>query len=109
MRRLVVIFLYLTLGLLNSLSVVVEPTSQDPLTTSVNWSIFSVNSDPGDESEFPDETPISLLRVTAFGKSAPAPRVRRIGSRPLRTLPLRIKPHCSLHQDLFHREAVLRI
>jgi hypothetical protein len=108
MRLLVVIILCLTLGLLSSLLVVAEPTWQDLPTTSVDWAVFSINANPADESEFPDETPIRLLRVRVFGKSAPVPKVKRASLRSVRTLLVRTQSHRSSH-DLFRREALLRI
>src|SRR5215471_5453493 len=109
MRRLVVTIFCLTLGLLSSPLVVNELTWQEPLSTSADWAGFSVNSNPADESEFPDGTPISLVRVKAFGKSAPKPKVRQGSLRSLRILPLPAQSHHSSHEDLSRREAVLRI
>jgi hypothetical protein len=109
MRLLVVIILSLTLGLLSSLLVVVEPTWQDLSTTSVDWMVFSVNANPADESEFPDETPIMLFRVRVFGQSAPVPKVGRAPLRSVRTLPVRTQSYRSSQEELFRREAVLLI
>jgi hypothetical protein len=109
MRPLVVIILCLTLGLLSSLSAVVEPTWQEPQSPSLDWAVLSVNSNPADESEFPDGAPLSLLRVKVFGKSAPVPKVRRARLCSVGTSPLKTQSHCVSHQDLFRREAVLRI
>ena len=109
MRPLVVVIRCLTLGLLSVLLVIVEGTWQEPLSTPVDWAVFSVNSNPADESEFPDGTPASLLRVRVFGKSAPKPKVRRSSLRSVRILPLPAQSHHSSDEDLSRCEAVLRI
>jgi hypothetical protein len=105
MRTLVVI-LCLTLGLLSSL---VEPIWQEPLGTPVDLAVFSVNSNPADEPEFPDGTPIGLLRAKVFGNAAPVLKTRGARSRSVRTSPLKTQSHFASHQDLFRREVVLRI
>ena len=109
MRRLVVVIHCLTLGLLSAaLLVIVEGTWQEPLNTPVDWAVFSVNSNPADESEFPDGTLIRLLCVRLFGKSAPEPKIRPVSLRSVR-LPLSTQSHRSLHENLFRCEAVLRL
>ena len=109
MRHFVLTILCLALALLSALLVIVEETWQEPLSMPVDWAVFSVDSNPADESEFPDGTPTSLLRVGVFGKFAPKPKVSRGSLRSVRILPLRTQFHHSSHEDLYRREAVLRI
>ena len=109
MRPLVLVIRCLTLGLLSVLLVIVEGTWQEPLSTPVDWAVLSVNSNPADESEFPDGTPTSLLRVRVFGKSASKPKVRWGSLRSVRILPLLAQNHHSSHEDLSRRDAILRI
>src|ERR1043166_9229569 len=110
MSRLVVVIRSLTLVLLSALVIIVEATWQAPLSTPADRAVFSVNSTGADESEFPDETPTSPLRLRVFGKAPPQPKIIRPASvRSLRILLLRTQSHRSSHEDLFRRAAVLRI
>ena len=109
MRPLVVVIRSLTLVLLSSLLLIVEVTWQEPLSTPVDWAVFSVNSNSSDESEFPDETPIHLSRLKVFGKPAPANKARCLRLRAIAISPLKTPSHFISYQDLFRREAVLRI
>jgi hypothetical protein len=109
MRLLVAVILCVTLGLLSNLAAVVEPTWLDLPTTAGDWAVFSGSFDPADESEFPDVSPVRLSPVKVFGKSAPLLNVRRVRLRSVGRLPLRSQSHFASHQDLFRREAVLRI
>jgi len=108
-RLLIAVILCVTLGLLSNLSAVVEPTWQYLPTTSVDWAVFSGSFDPADESEVPDVSPIRLSRTKVFGKSAPLLKARRVRLRSLGRLPLQSQSHFASHQDLFRREAVMRI
>jgi hypothetical protein len=109
MRLLVAVILCVTLGLLSNLSAVVEPTWQALPATSGDWAVFSGSFDPADESEVPDVLPIRLSRTKVFGKSAPLLKARRVRLRSAGSLPLQSQSHLASHQDLFRREAVLRI
>jgi hypothetical protein len=104
----VAVILCVTLGLLSNLSAIVEPTQELP-TTSVDWAVFSGSFDPADESAVPDVSPIRLSRTKVFGKSASLLKARRVRLLSLGRLPLQSQSHFASHQDLFRREAVLRI
>jgi hypothetical protein len=104
----VAVILCVTLGLLSNLSAIVEPTQELP-TTSVDWAVFSGNFDPADDSDVPDVSPIRLSRKKVFGKPAPLLKARRVRLRSVGSLPLQSQSHFASHQDLFRREAVLRI
>ena len=99
----------LTIGLLSALLVILEGTWQEPLSTLVDRAVFSVSSDIADESELPDGTTTRLLRVRVVGKSAPDPKVKPTSLRTVRIFHPRTQSHRSSQQNLFLREAVLRI
>jgi hypothetical protein len=108
-RLVVAVLLCVTLCLLSNLSAIVELTWQDLATTSVDWAVFSGNFDPADDSDVPDVSPIRLSRKKFFGKPAPLLKARRVRLRSVGSLPLQSQSHFASHQDLFRREAVLRI
>jgi hypothetical protein len=94
--------------LLSNLSAVVEPTWQDLPTTAVDWAV-SGSFDRTDEAEVPGVSPIRLSRTKVFGKSVPLLKARRVRLRSVGRLPLQSQSHFASHQDLFRREAILRI
>jgi hypothetical protein len=108
-RLVVAVILCVTLCLLGNLSAVVEATWQDLPATSGDWAVFSGSFEPADESEVPDVSPIRLSRTKVFGKSASLLKARRVRLLSLGRLPLQSQSHFASHQDLFRREAVLRI
>ena len=109
MRPLVVVIRSLTLLLLSVLLVIVGGIWQEPLSTPVDRAVFSVTSNIADESELPDGTTTSVLRVRVVGKSASEAKVRPASLRTVRIFHPRTQSHRWSHQNLFPREAVLRI
>ena len=108
MKPLIATILFLILGLVSNLPAFAKATQEAPLSGS-NPAGVCDDSDSPDDSDLPDGTPITLFRVEVFRKSAPALKTKGTRLRTLATSPLKTQSHFISDQDLFQREAVLRI
>jgi hypothetical protein len=109
MKPLIATILLLILGLVSNLPAFAKGTQEAPLSDSANGAGVCDDSDSPDQSDLPDGTPITLFRVEVFRKSAPVLKTKGTRLRLFVASPLQTRSHLASDQDLFRREAVLRI
>ena len=107
MKPLIATILFLILGLVSNLPAFAKATQEAPLSDSANGAGVCDNSDSPDDSDLPDGTPITLFRVEVFRTAVLKTKGTRL--RLLVASPLKTRSHLASDQDLFRREAVLRI